>query len=44
MRDLVHFGVIFAINMRTGMLVLPVALNLFISPLWKTIPAKEPAC
>lgn len=29
--DLVHFGVIFAINMGIGMLVPPVALNLFIS-------------
>lgn len=29
--DLVHFGVVFAINMGIGMLVPPVALNLFIS-------------
>jgi C4-dicarboxylate transporter DctM subunit len=29
--DLVHFGVLFAINMGIGMLVPPVALNLFVS-------------
>lgn len=29
--DLVHFGVLFSINMGIGMLVPPVALNLFVS-------------
>ena len=29
--DLVHFGVLFAVNMGIGMLVPPVALNLFVS-------------